>query len=108
MDTFTIGVILLVINIPLGWLGAIVCALLYVRFKKKAFILLGGGIYVLTWGMLFLGAYLAKDKGIVLAKETLRVVTNDPLLMLAISLMVIVSILYVLLRMKSGKTENTQ
>jgi len=53
-----IGIILILINVPVGWGGAILCGFYGQKTGKKFFYILSAVIYALSWGMLALGIYL--------------------------------------------------
>lgn len=53
-----IGIILIVINIPVGWGGVLFCGYYGQKTGKKIFYILSGIIYALSWGMLSLGIFL--------------------------------------------------
>ncbi len=69
---FKIGIFLLVVNIPLGWMGIVVGSYLSAHFKNPRFHILSGILYGLTWVMLGVGIILAGPKGIEIAKKKLR------------------------------------
>jgi hypothetical protein len=52
---FWAGVILLLINQPIGWIALVICNGLSVKNQDSDYCLLGFGIYGLTWGILGLG-----------------------------------------------------
>lgn len=68
---FIIGMVLLTTNQVIGWGGAALCAYLAKKTGKKAYLAWGTFIYALSWGMLFLGAYLAGKEGLDLTKKLL-------------------------------------
>jgi hypothetical protein len=65
---FYVGVALLLINSPLGYVGLGVAGLIYAKTGNAFWLKVGGGFYVFTWAMLGLGAFLAGPEGLVLAK----------------------------------------
>ncbi|MFH1238519.1 MAG: hypothetical protein V1653_00230 [bacterium] len=69
---FWIGVVFLIINIPLGYGGFALAFYLVAKTGNKSYLALGGIIYGLSWGLLFLGAYLAGPEGVTLVKNTWR------------------------------------
>lgn len=69
---FWIGVIFLIINIPLGYGGFALAVYLVAKTGNKSYLALGGIIYTVSWGILFLGAYLAGPEGVTLVKNTWR------------------------------------
>lgn len=66
---FHAGLGLLVINPPLGWLGAGVGTWLACRHGDARYLLLGAGIYGFSWLMLGLGLLLAGPYGMEIARE---------------------------------------
>ena len=66
---FVLGIVLLFINQPIGWGGMLLFNYLAVKYHKPIFSILGFVIYGITWGMLFLGGYLAGKEGISLVKK---------------------------------------
>lgn len=74
---FWIGVILLVTNQPIGWGGIAICTALALKTGKKGFYgALAGIIYTLSWGLLFLGGWLAGPEGIQMVKQTFAKLKN--------------------------------
>jgi hypothetical protein len=65
---FYVGVGLLLVNSPLGYVGLGVSGLIYVKTGNAFWLKLGGVFYAFTWVMLGLGAFLAGPEGLVLAK----------------------------------------
>ncbi len=53
-----IGIILIAINIPVGWLGAALFGYYGQKTGKKIFYLLSVAVYALSWAILALGVYL--------------------------------------------------
>ena len=62
-----LGVAFLLLNMPVGWGGAAICSMIAAHNKAPWLHIVSGVIYALSWGMLFLGAYLAGPK---VAKNT--------------------------------------
>jgi len=69
---FSIGIILLVINPPMGWLGFIIAAYLTARFGRSIYFLWAMVLYGITWGMSGIGIILAGPRGFHLSKITLK------------------------------------
>ncbi len=69
---FSIGVILLVINPPMGWLGFIIAAYLTTRFGRTIYFLWAMVLYGITWGMSGIGIILAGPRGFHLSKIILK------------------------------------
>ena len=53
-----IGIILILINVPFGWGGALICGYYGQKTGKKIFYLLSVIVYALSWVMLSLGVLL--------------------------------------------------
>src|SRR5512138_2696744 len=66
---FIVGMVLLTTNQFVGWGGIALCAYLAKKTCKKVYALWGTIIYALSWGMLFLGAWLAGPEGLRIAKK---------------------------------------
>ena len=57
-----IGIILILINVPFGWGGALICGYYGQKTGKKVFYLLSVIVYALSWVMLSLGVLLCGKK----------------------------------------------
>lgn len=67
---FKIGVFFLLFNIPFGYGGGALVALIGAKMGKAAVgAALGVGIYILSWGMLGLGIVMAGPEGVQLVKD---------------------------------------
>ncbi len=53
-----IGIILILINVPFGWGGALICGYYGQKTGKKFFYVLSAVIYILSWIMLSVGVLL--------------------------------------------------
>ena len=53
-----IGIILILINVPFGWGGALICGYYGQKTGKKIFYVLSVLVYALSWLMLFIGVLL--------------------------------------------------
>ncbi len=53
-----IGIILIAINVPVGWLGAALFGYYGQKTGKKIFYYLSALVYAASWGILALGVYL--------------------------------------------------
>ena len=53
-----IGIILILINVPFGWGGALVCGYYGQKTGKKFFYVLSVLVYALSWVMLSVGVFL--------------------------------------------------
>ena len=68
---FKIGVVLLVINVPLGWFFLALGGHLSSKYHNPVYIYLFSGLYGLTWAMLGVGLLLSGLKGMEKAKKKL-------------------------------------
>ncbi len=53
-----IGIILILINVPFGWGGALICGYYGQKTGKKFFYVLSVLVYALSWVMLSVGVFL--------------------------------------------------
>jgi len=62
---FKIGVFFLIVNMPFGYGGGALAAVIGMKIGKPAFgVGLGIGIYILSWIMLGLGIWMAGPEGV--------------------------------------------
>lgn len=67
---FKIGVLLLVVNTPIGYGGVALAAVIGLKTRHPALgAALGVGIYILSWNMLGLGIWMAGPEGVKLVKD---------------------------------------
>ena len=64
-----IGVFLLIINPPLGYVSFLVCGYLSTRYEDKSYMSEATVFYAFTWVMAGIGILLAGPRGTVLAKR---------------------------------------
>lgn len=70
---FRIGLFFLLFNVPFGYGGGALAALIAAKMGHPALgAALGVGIYALSWGMLGLGIVMAGPEGVKLVKELRR------------------------------------
>lgn len=69
---FWAGVILLIVNPPLGWIGFMIGGYLAAKYHQPKYMLIATILYGITWGMAGAGVLLAGPKGVTLAKQTLK------------------------------------
>ena len=69
---FISGMVLLLTNNVVGWLGLIGGSYFGKKTGKKIFLAAGTGLYALSWGMLALGVYLAGPQGVELVKKLFK------------------------------------
>ena len=53
-----IGIVLILINVPFGWGGALLCGYYGQKTGKKFFYVLSVAVYILSWVMLAVGVLL--------------------------------------------------
>lgn len=51
-STFKLGMMLFLLNWPVGWGGGALCALLAAAYKSKFWLLAAGFLYIISWVML--------------------------------------------------------
>ena len=61
---FWIGVVLLLVNSPIGWGGMLICNTIALNKHDSFYSVLGVIIYIISWVMLGLGFLLAGPEGI--------------------------------------------
>jgi len=65
---FLIGMILLIINVPVGLLGLGFGAFMAKRTGKKIYYPVGTGIYIASWVMLGAGVWMTGEQGLLIVK----------------------------------------
>ena len=70
--SFVLGMMLIALNPLVGYGGIILSAFLFKKSKKKIFIYLGAGAYILSWGMLVAGTMLAGPKSLKIARTFVK------------------------------------
>ena len=60
---FKIGIALLAINVPIGWGGMALCALLAAWTHRKTWLTIGFVLYAVSWALLGIGFILAGHGG---------------------------------------------
>jgi len=65
---FITGMVLLIINVPVGLIGLGFGAFMAKKTGKTIYYPIGTGIYILSWLMLGAGVWLAGEKGLALVK----------------------------------------
>ena len=66
---FYTGIVLLIVNAPIGWSGVILFTYLAKKSGKKKYYAFATAIYAFSWGLLAAGAALAGPKGVALVKQ---------------------------------------
>ncbi len=67
-----IGMALIILNPIIGWGGLAVSLYLYKKGRKRFYLFLGPFFYVLSWGMLAVGAVLAGPEGLKITRAFVR------------------------------------
>lgn len=91
-----IGIILIAINVPVGWLGAVVFGYYGNKTKKKIFYFLSVLVYILSWGILALGIYLC-------GKEYAQYIIDNYVVKYIVPTVIIILIAAVILSIVYGK-----
>jgi hypothetical protein len=66
---FYVGIVLLAINIPVGWLGVALGGWLVATGRAPLGAWVGGGTYALSWVMLGTGAFLSGKEGVAYSRQ---------------------------------------
>ena len=69
---FWIGVVLLIVNPPLGWLGFILGGYFSAKYQTPRYMVIATIVYAITWGMAGTGVLLAGPKGVMIAKSFIK------------------------------------
>jgi hypothetical protein len=69
---FAVGVALVVLNVPLGWIGGLVCAALAAEQRDPRWLWRGAAIYAFSWVLLGVGVLISGKAGVTRAREILR------------------------------------
>lgn len=69
---FGLGIGLIAVNMPLGWIGLLVFAALAAARREPRWIWAGIGVYAASWALLGLGVLIAGHTGVVRAREILH------------------------------------
>ena len=69
---FWIGIILLMINQPVGWAAMLIGNTLSINTHDALFSYLGVGTYAFSWAMLGLGLFMAGPEGIKYSRSLIR------------------------------------
>ncbi len=65
-----IGLLMLLLNVPIGWGGAAICAAIGAKTEQPIWGAISLGVYILSWGMLLLGTYLAGKDTVAIFKQS--------------------------------------
>lgn len=99
--TMLIGIFLLLINIPLGWIGLVWFIGHAKKTGKKVFYFIGLGIYGLSWGLMGLGILLCGKE---LAYDLIAKYRIPTIIVTVILLILLLLFLY--FRHKKSKNKN--
>lgn len=69
---FSIGIIILFANQLLTWLAIGLCVYLAAKTGNKKFLLISGIVYFVSWGVFFIGIYLAGSEGVNMCKKLIK------------------------------------
>ncbi len=69
---FTVGVALVVVNIPIGWVGLLACGALAAARREPRWAWVGVAIYASSWALLGVGVLITGKAGVARAREILR------------------------------------
>ena len=61
---FKLGILLLALNYPVGYVGLLIVNLAYVEMEDTFWLTVGGGCYAFSWVMLGVGFLLAGPEGL--------------------------------------------
>ena len=87
------GIILLLINVPVGWIGLTYFICYAKKTGKKIYYWVAFLIYAFSWVLLSLGVYLC-------GKQYSKVVLNDPIIKYVFPLILIGIIIYIIYNFK--------
>lgn len=93
--------VLLLTNQVVGWAGLIAGAYFAKKTGNKKYLLTGTVLYIISWGMVFAGLYLAGPEGLELAKKIFKRYTYEALA--AVSAAGTIAAAYYFLRVKGKK-----
>jgi hypothetical protein len=88
-----IGIILLLINVPVGWLGLTYFICYGKKTGKKIYYWVAFFVYAVSWGLLGLGVYLCGEK-------YSKIVLNDPIIKYVFPVILIGIIIYIVYNFK--------
>jgi len=98
-----VGIILLVLNVPFGWIGAAICAYYGKKYNKKIYYFLSVFVYALSWLMLAAGIYLCgKDY----AKIFFENYVSKYIYPVTIACLIIFGIIFVIKKIKKETKKN--
>lgn len=69
---FKIGIALLIVNPPLGWLGIAIGAYMFAKTGEKFYLTLTTLFYAFTWVMALAGIILAGPMGLEISRKVIR------------------------------------
>jgi hypothetical protein len=69
---FATGVALVAVNVPVGWIGLLVCAALAAEERDPRWVWAGVAVYAFSWVLLGLGVLITGERGMARTREILR------------------------------------
>lgn len=88
-----IGIILLLINVPIGWLGLTYFVCYAQKTKKRFYYLIAFLVYAFSWIMLGLGVYLCGEK-------YSKLILNNPIMKYVVPIILIIIAIYIVYQFK--------
>ena len=94
-----IGILLLLINVPVGWLGLTYFICYAKQTGKKMYYWVAFLIYAFSWALLGLGVYLC-------GKQYTRIVLDDPIIKYVFPVILIGIIIYIIHNFRKNLNKN--
>ncbi len=94
-----IGILLLLINVPVGWLGLTYFICYAKQTGKKIYYWIAFLIYAFSWVLLGLGVYLC-------GKQYTRIVLDDPIIKYVFPVILICIIIYIIRNFRKNLRKN--
>ena len=94
-----IGILLLLINVPVGWLGLTYFICYAKQTGKKIYYWIAFLIYAFSWVLLGLGVYLC-------GKQYTRIVLDDPIIKYVFPVILICIIIYIIRNFRKNLHKN--
>ena len=94
-----IGILLLLINVPVGWLGLTYFICYAKQTGKKMYYWVAFLIYAFSWVLLGLGVYLC-------GKQYTRIVLDDPIIKYVFPVILIGIIIYIIYNFRKNLNKN--
>lgn len=93
------GIILLLINVPVGWLGLTYFICYAKQTGKKIYYWIAFLVYAFSWVLLSLGVYLC-------GKQYSKIVLNDPIIKYIFPIILVFIIVYIIRNFKKNLSKN--